>query len=133
MEHKIIMVKAARGKLDVSQTKFSKGWFEARFREFGEFWLEADITPPVIGVSGVGNGSVLGTGSRIVCSVSDNWKKIKNFRAELDGKWLRFVQRGTTFVYTMDAHCVPGTHTLRLTVEDVAGNQTEKTIQFTRR
>ena len=133
LEHKIIMVKAARGKLDVSQTKFLKGWFEARFREFGEFWLEADLTPPVIAVSGVSNGSVLGSGSRIVCSVSDNWKKIKNFRAELDGNWLRFVQRGTTFVYTMDAHCAPGTHTLRLTVEDVAGNQTEKTIHFSRR
>lgn len=132
-QQKIIMVKTARGKQDVSTTKLIKGWYEAKFREFGEFWLEADLVPPVIAVAGVNNGSLLGAGSRIVCTVSDNWKKIKNFRAELDGKWLRFVQRGTTFVYAVDGYCAPGSHTLRLTVEDVAGNQTEKIIQFSRR
>jgi hypothetical protein len=69
----------------------------------------------------------------MIILADDNWKEIKNFRAELDGQWLRFVQRGNHFTYKVDEHCQPGEHELRITVEDEAGNATERVIRFTRK
>ena len=63
----------------------------------------------------------------------DNTKELINFRAELDGKWLRFSNdKGRTFIYRFDNHCPPGQHTLKLSVEDLAGNKTERVYSFSR-
>jgi len=60
-------------------------------------------------------------------------KEIKNFRAELDGKWLRFTNdKGRSFIYKFDEMCPPGNHELKVSVDDEAGNKTEKIFHFTR-
>jgi hypothetical protein len=60
-------------------------------------------------------------------------KEIKNFRGELDGKWLRFTNdKGRSFIYKFDEMCPPGVHELKVSVEDEAGNKTIKTYHFTR-
>lgn len=133
LQNRIIMVKTARGKTDVMKTTVAKGWHEAKFREFGEFRLEADTLPPTIAVIGVKEGGVLTAGGRITCVVNDNWKEIKNFKAELDGAWLRFVQRGNGFTYWVDEHCPAGEHELMIHAEDEAGNVIERIIRFTRK
>lgn len=133
LSDRIIMVRTGRGKTDVFKATESKGWYEAKFRDFGEFRLEADATPPTIAIMGVANGGVLTAAGRITCVVADNWSKWKNFRAELDGQWLRFVNRGNTHVYRVDQYCAPGEHELKITVEDEAGNIAERVIRFTRK
>ena len=51
----------------------------------------------------------------------------------LDGKWLRFTNdKGKTFIYIFDEKCPPGQHTLKISVEDEAGNSTIRTYNFTR-
>ena len=48
---------------------------------------------------------------------------MKNFRAELDGQWLRFTNdKGRSYIYKFDERCPYGVHELRVTVEDLAGN-----------
>ena len=51
--NRVIMVKAARGKTVVSRAQPVNGWYEAKFREFGELWLEVDEVPPTLTVAGV--------------------------------------------------------------------------------
>jgi hypothetical protein len=131
-KERVIMVKSAGGKLDVAKAENFGEWYEAKFREFGDFWLEIDRNPPVIIVSGVQSGSKLYAGSSIVCTVQEDKKEIKSFRAELDGKWLMFEGLGPVFRYRVDEYCPPGEHELVIKVEDEAGNQTEKQIRFTR-
>jgi hypothetical protein len=133
LQNKMLMVKAAKGKTDVAKAAFSKGWYEAGFREFGEFWLEADTIPPTLGVMGIIEGGTITAGGRIIILADDNWDEIKNFRAELDGQWLRFVQRGNHFTYKVDEHCPPGEHVLTVTVEDEAGNTLKRAIRFIRK
>jgi murein DD-endopeptidase MepM/ murein hydrolase activator NlpD len=133
LQNRMLMVKAAKGKTDVSKAVFSKGWYEAGFREFGEFWLEADTIPPTLGIMGIKEGGTITAGSRIIILADDNWKEIKNFRAELDGQWLRFVQRGNHFTYKVDEHCPLGEHELRVAIEDEAGNTTDLVIRFIRK
>ncbi|HRP18304.1 MAG TPA: hypothetical protein PL128_09930, partial [Ginsengibacter sp.] len=58
---------------------------------------------------------------------------IKNFRAELDGKWLMFSNdKGRNFIYRFDENCPKGKHELKIYVEDAVGNATEKVYNFTR-
>jgi hypothetical protein len=65
--------------------------------------------------------------------VKDNTDSYKNFRAELDGKWLRFTNdKGKYFIYRFDERCPRGPHTLKITVEDEAGNVANKVIGFRR-
>jgi murein DD-endopeptidase MepM/ murein hydrolase activator NlpD len=131
--NRVVMIKTAAGKTTVKRASLVKGWYEARFREFGEMWLEIDEVPPTIAITGVANGSVIGDGALIAVTVADNKKAIHSFRAELDGKWLMFAGLGPVFRYRVDEHCPPGDHELRLIVEDEAGNTSERIIIFTRK
>ena len=69
----------------------------------------------------------------IVFRPKDNFGGIKNFRAELDGKWIRFTNdKGNAFIYNFDEHCPYGVHHLKVTAEDLVENMTTKTWWFKR-
>ncbi len=107
-------------------------WFTAKFRSFGNFELIADDEPPVI-IGGVHENANLSKTSRIIFIPKDDNDEIKNFKAELDGKWLRFTNdKGRSFIYKFDEMCDTGSHELKISVSDEAGNFTEKIYHFTR-
>ncbi|MEO7265427.1 MAG: M23 family metallopeptidase [Ferruginibacter sp.] len=109
------------------------GWYKATFREFGNFQLMIDSIPPVVSPVGFGNGTNAARLSRIIFTVKDNTEVIKKFTAMLDGKWLRFSNdKGRNFIYNFDEYCSKGPHELLISVEDQAGNVTEKKYSFTR-
>ena len=130
---KIIMQRTWGSKMDVAKPRQEGDWFSAKFREFGNFQLLIDETPPVISSIGIHENANLSHTSQIFFSVTDNLKAIKNFRAELDGKWLRFTNdKGRSFIYKFDEMCPPGQHELKVSVEDEAGNKTIKNFHFIR-
>ena len=105
------------------------GWISARFRQFGTYQAFVDTLPPLINNPPLN----LTKSSRIVFTPTDNFKVIKNFRAELDGQWLRFTNdKGKTWIYTFDEKFPRGQHELKVSVEDEAGNTTIKTWRVTR-
>ena len=107
-------------------------WYAAKFNTFGNFELIADDEPPTISINFHENAN-LSHYRNIVVTPKDNNDQIKNFRAELDGKWLRFSNdKGRNFIYDFDEKCSSGRHELKISVEDEAGNQTIKTFHFTR-
>jgi hypothetical protein len=130
---RLIIQRTAGSKMDVSKAEKEGEWYTAKFREFGNFQLLVDNSPPVISPIGIRENADLSRASRIIFTVTDNMKEIKNFRAELDGKWLRFTNdKGRSFIYKFDEMCPPGAHELKVSVEDEAGNQTTKTFHFKR-
>jgi hypothetical protein len=132
-QDKVVMQRFGGAKTDVEKVQWQGGWASAKFRDFGNFQLLLDEEPPKIIPVGFINGSNLGKASRIVFIVKDNLGSFKNFRAELDGKWLRFTNdKGKSFIYKFDEHCPPGNHELKVTVEDEAGNVAEQVYHFTR-
>ena len=132
-ERKIVMVCFNGDQKDVERPEWHEGWASARFRGFGNFELVDDTIPPTITPLGPLEGANLGKASRIALSIKDNLGALRNFRAELDGAWLCFTNdKGLAFIYTFDEHCRPGAHTLKVSVEDVAGNKTVKEYHFTR-
>lgn len=119
------------GKSQLVKAQKEGEWYKAKFRTFGNFELIADTIPPVIG--GIANGANLGHAKSIVFTPRDNNDDLKNFKAELDGKWLRFTNdKGRTFIYHFDENCLPGNHELKISIEDEAGNRAERIIHFTR-
>ena len=132
LEDKILMKRTWGGKTEVAKAKKEGEWYTSKFRTFGNFELIADDIPPVIG-GGFANNANLSAAKSIVFTPKDNSDEIINFRAELDGKWLRFTNdKGRNFIYHFDENCPRGNHSLKITVEDLAGNVSEKVLNFTR-
>jgi len=130
---KIVMVRANGSQREVQSVEWKDYWASARFREFGNFQLVEDNAAPVITPLEPLEGADLGKATRIAFSIKDNLGALRNFRAELDGKWLCFTNdKNLAFIYKFDEHCPPGRHLLKVSVEDVAGNRTTKEYNFTR-
>jgi Peptidase family M23 len=105
-------------------------WLSAKTGAFGSFIALLDLTPPQLNNIGKGDTVNLSPASRIVFTPTDN-SGIKSFHAELDGKWLMFTNdKGRSWVYNFDEQCPFGVHELKVRVEDIVGNVTEKTWWF---
>jgi len=129
---KMVMHRFAGSKNDYAKAVNEGGWFKASFREFGNFQLMEDLLPPIIRPVGFKEGMHVTNLSRLVFVITDNTEEV-NFRATLDGEWLRFSNdKGKTFIYKMDAYCKAGKHELKITAVDCVGNKTEKVYHFTR-
>ena len=129
----VVMKRSYGSKTDYATAKKTGDWYSADFREFGNYQLLADNTPPVVTPSGFYNGMNASNLRRIVFSITDNSEDLASFSALLDGEWLRFSNdKGRNFIYNFDEHCPPGKHTLIITATDLAGNVTEKSYTFTR-
>jgi hypothetical protein len=131
-QNKMVMHRFANGKNDFKKTTFKDGWYKASFRDFGNFQLMIDTVPPTISPVGFKDGMNTAKFSSIRFVVLDNCGGL-DFRAELDGNWLRFTNdKGRTFIYKFDEHCPPGEHELKITATDQVGNVAERVYRFIR-
>ena len=106
------------------------GWLVADFDDFGNFQAFLDLEPPTINELGNGDTLNLSASTRIVFSLRIILR-VKSFRAELDGQWLRFTNdKSRSYIYKFDERCPYGVHELKVTVEDIVGNTTTKTWWF---
>jgi murein DD-endopeptidase MepM/ murein hydrolase activator NlpD len=112
-------------------TQTDNGWYQAKVRNFGTYWLDIDTTPPVIKPQQK-NGSNLGKAKQITFEIKDDKTSVKNFSGYLDGKWLCFEQHGDLFFYKFDNHCPKGKHSLVFKAEDENGNARTNKLAFTR-
>jgi len=137
LRNKVVIARTWNGRSDFEKAAsigfFGETWYMARFREFGYFQVMVDTLPPLINAVGFKEGMNCSKLKRLVFVISDNTEELKNFKATLDGRWLRFSNdKGRSFIYPFDEQCAPGTHELILSVEDQVGNRTEKIFHFTR-
>lgn len=120
------------GKSAVRRVQWQQQWAAAKFRDFGNFQIVRDSEPPVIILS-FPDGADLSRATRITFTVRDNLQSVTNVRAELDGKWLRFTNdKNRAFIYQFDEKCLSGSHVLRVSAEDEAGNKTSVSYNFAR-
>ncbi len=130
---KMVMHRSWGNKDDYAFATSEYPWFRASFRAFGNFQLIEDTIPPVITPIGIREGMNASKLNRLAFVIKDNTEELVNFRAELDGKWLHFSNdKGRTFIYKFDERCPRGLHELKISVEDLVGNRTEKVYHFTR-
>jgi hypothetical protein len=105
---------------------------EAKFRDLGTFRLVMDTIPPRVTLAGWKNGGSVRNRKSILLTATDNVSDLKKFTALLDGNWLMFSRKNDTFIHTFDERTSPGEHELKVIVEDMAGNITERIYSFIR-
>ncbi|HLF45024.1 MAG TPA: M23 family metallopeptidase [Chitinophagaceae bacterium] len=133
LREKVLMQREWNGRKTVKKVQWQNGWAIASFGDFGNFQLFLDETdpelkPPVTEKDTMDFSSL----TRIKLTPTDNFG-IKSFRAELNGKWLKFTNdKARDFIYIFDEQCPYGTHQLKVRVEDLVGNFTEKIWWFKR-
>ncbi|MBC9933895.1 peptidoglycan DD-metalloendopeptidase family protein [Chitinophaga qingshengii] len=131
LQPKVVMVREGLGSSNTSATVKEDGWYKGSFRDFGNFHLEIDTEAPKVTPVGVKPGANLSKATKLSFVMSDA-SGIKNFRGELDGKWILFSRKGNVLTYTFDEHCPAGSHTLVMKVTDVAGNEGSYSLSFKR-
>jgi hypothetical protein len=118
---------------DIVRPEWQGNWASARFHQFGNYQLVYDSVPPAIVPLGLLEGADLSHANRIAFSIRDDLGGLRRFRAELDGRWICFTNdKALAYIYRFDGHCPPGHHTLKVSVEDIAGNRSEKEFHFSR-
>lgn len=133
LRERMLIQRSAGSRSDVLKAEWQGEWLSAKFRDFGSFRILTDTVPPKINPLGWKEAAILTKQNRLLISVKDDLGDIKNFRAELDGEWLRFTNdKAGAFVYKFDERCLPGLHQLKIYAEDEAGNAAEKVFSFTR-
>ncbi|MGZ8544123.1 MAG: peptidoglycan DD-metalloendopeptidase family protein [Flavisolibacter sp.] len=123
LKDRVVIKNISGSRTYLQKASWQNGWYAARFRQFGTYQAFLDTEPPTVN----NIGSDLSKVTRIVFTPKDNFNVIKSFRAELNGQWLRFTNdKGRSWIYTFDEHFPRGNHTLKVTIEDEAGNVTVK-------
>ncbi|MBP2618211.1 M23 family metallopeptidase [Chryseobacterium jejuense] len=117
---------------DAVKAKWNGDQAEAQFNRLGTVDLIVDNSMPSVS-SGWKEGAVVSGGS-LRLKGSTKVGDIVSFRAELDGKWLRFARVKNDFVYFFDEKCPrdSGLHTLKVTIINSAGNINTQTFTFQR-
>ncbi|MBC7948462.1 MAG: M23 family metallopeptidase [Chitinophagaceae bacterium] len=128
--NKLVIQRSYRNSTQIKKAAWSGEWLTAAFGDFGNFQAFVDQEPPVLNDLGRGDTVDLSPASRIVFQPRDNFG-MRTFRAELDGKWLRFTNdKSRAHIYVFDDRCPYGVHELKVTVEDLVGNVTTKSWWF---
>lgn len=107
------------------------GFYKAKYRNFGRFWLQIDTLPPTIKLL-TDVQKPLTKHKKIVFEVRDVATKVKSFSGLIDNKWVCVEQHGNTFFYSFDEHCAPGSHTFVLKAADDNDNEATYTFDFIR-
>lgn len=117
---------------NIIKAKWSGDWAEGQFNRLGTARLLLDNSLPCISPNWK-EGAIVTVGSlrlKGTTKIGD----IESFRAELDGKWLRFARIKDDFVYIFDEKFPKGSgaHTLKVTTINTAGNTNTQAFTFSR-
>jgi murein DD-endopeptidase MepM/ murein hydrolase activator NlpD len=125
---KVIMRMSGKS-LQVIRPAYRSGKFIGSFDRFGVLLLMADTVPPNISTTWA-DSTVFSKKGSISFTVKDGISSVEKVRGEVDGEWMLFERRGNTYTYRIDEYCNIGYHVLKITAEDIAGNETTRTYNF---
>jgi len=127
LQSKLVMQRSWGAVKKIKPAVYKQGWVTASFDDFGYFQAYVDTVAPDVRLAGKGDTIDLSASRAIVFTPTDNFGTIGSFRAELNGRWLRFTNdKARSWVYRFDERCPYGTHLLTVTVRDAVGNETTR-------
>lgn len=115
---------------DAMAAQYQNGWATAKVRTFGNYYVVFDTIAPII--KSLQKSTDLRQASQLQFSVTEQLTSVTQFRAELNGKWLRFVRKGNTYTYKFDEHCPKGNNKLVIKAQDENKNESVFEYNFVR-
>lgn len=109
--------------------EYRNGWIDADIRDLGSYTIATDTTNPTITPIAPATWT---SKKAFVFRISDNLSGVQTYRGEIDGQFVLFEMNNKSVItYHFDKERLPkGSHTLRLTVTDAAGNEEVYTYPF---
>jgi hypothetical protein len=135
LQSKALIVKVdADGHFSGKSSKLENNFIKTQIREFGNYAVAVDTTPPVIKPVNVGQNKNVGKQQNLSFKITDNLSGIKSYRGTLNGKWILmdFDAKSNLLVYMFDDRIKPGKNSFRLVVKDAVGNETVYQATLTR-
>jgi hypothetical protein len=108
-----------------------RDWVVSKVRSLGNYEIVIDRQAPTVKTR-IQNNNQITNLQRLTFAATDETTAVKYFKADVDGQWLRMVQKGDLFYYEMDDHFPMGTHTLNIKVSDENDNVYTQKFQLTR-
>ncbi|PIF44132.1 peptidase M23-like protein [Chryseobacterium sp. 52] len=131
-KEKVVVLLNYGSDTDAVRGKWNNDKVEGQFNRLGTATLLLDNSLPSVS-AGWKEGALIAN-SALRLRGTAKIGEIISFRAELDGKWLRFARVKDDFVYIFDEKCPKGSgsHTLNVTTINTAGNTNTQTFTFQR-
>lgn len=110
---------------------FKLGWVTTRVKEFGNYYVAMDTTPPRIKVNSWVNESL--SNKSVIFNVSDDLSGIEKYEARVDGEWIRMAynSKRARLTYNMeDGVITKESKEFELKVWDERGNMSVYTTTF---
>lgn len=136
LEDKVLVTKVSGKKYHRAKGgRYRDGWISVRLREFGDFTVRLDTTPPTIKPINIFNGKTMSGSSRIDFNIRDNLAGIKHFEAYIDDEWIlmEYEPKNARITHHLErGRFSPGTKEFLLRVTDERNNVAEyrATISF---
>ena len=130
VKQKTVMLMRSGRKFDVQKGNWKGDWVEAKWWNFGQFFLWRDSVKPMLTPVNVYDSAVFIKDRKLVFNAKDEIGDLQSFEGFIDGAWVIFKQNDNTYTYNFDNYCLPGWHTLKAIVTDVAGNTKEYSCTF---
>jgi Peptidase family M23 len=130
VKQKTVMLLRSGRKFDVQKGSWKGDWVEAKWWNFGQFFLWKDTIKPILTPVNVYDSAVFIKDRKLVFNAKDEIGDLQCFEGFIDGAWVIFKQNDNTYTYSFDDRCLPGWHTLKAVATDAAGNTKEYTCTF---
>jgi hypothetical protein len=111
---------------------WENGFVTARAREFGQFYISIDTTPPKIFPVNITAGRNKRNYRIIQFKISDNLSGITDFDTYIDGKWVvtEYDAKTATLTHNISTDLTSGEHLFTLIVTDERKNKAEYSVKF---
>lgn len=134
MSKAIIVKVEGNGQFTGKSSKLENGFIKTQIRDFGNYTVAVDTTPPVIRPVNVSQNKNVGKQHNLAFRITDNLSGIQSYRGTLNGRWILmdFDAKSGQLIYTFDDRIKPGKNNFHLVVKDAAGNETSYQATLTR-
>ncbi len=115
----------SKGKPHYAGGKWDNGFLETTIREFGNYCVMIDTTPPTINPLNIKNNKNLAKQNTIKIRIKDSFSGIKSFKGTLNGNWIlmEYDAKRSLLTYRFDKKLSAGKNTFILTVTDKMNNK----------
>lgn len=119
------------GKKNSYPAHFEKGFVIGEIKQFGSYRVVYDQNGPRIKTA-LQDGQRISSLKKLVFEIEDEIGRVTKMRAEVNGQWLLFAQKGNVYTYEMDSLYPKGLYPLKIIAADESGNETTFALKLQR-
>ncbi len=112
--------------------KFDGAFVGGKVREFGDYAVKIDTTPPRITPVNIVPGRNMRAYRNIVFTIGDNLSGLADFDTYIDDKWVitEYDAKSARLTHQLDMKLPAGTHTFKVVAVDERNNKSEYSVKF---